>query len=80
MQHIYCDVCKKEIADPVPDVSVFPFAHFAVCESCRDDLHVAMKQTVREKSPFDFSWYDDLQMQILKQGVLKGRIESKRAR
>lgn len=80
MEHIYCDVCKKEVVNPVLDVSIFDFAHIEMCEHCQDELNSAVKNTVREKSPFNFSWYDDLRMQILKQGLQKGRIEAKRSR
>jgi len=80
MEHIYCDVCKKEVHDPVPEFSFFEFAHVGVCESCRDDLNAAIKLTVKEKSPFNFAWYDDLRMQVLKQGMQKGRIEARRSR
>jgi len=80
MEHIYCDVCKKEVHNPVPEISFFGFAHISTCENCRDDLNAALKYTVREKSPFNFAWYDDLRMQLLKQGMQKGRIEIKRAR
>jgi len=80
MEHIYCDVCKKEVVDPVPELTFFQFAHIDMCENCKDDLDNAVKHTVREKSPFDFAWFDDLRMQLLKQGTQKGRIEVKRAR
>jgi hypothetical protein len=80
MEHIYCDVCKKEVVDPVPNITLFPYAHIDICEDCYEDLNVAVKTTVREKSPFNFAWYDDLRMQLLKQGMQRGRIEVKRSR
>ena len=80
MEHTYCDVCKKEVVDPVPEMSFFQYAHVDMCESCKDDLDDAVKKTVIEKSPFNFSWYDDMRMQLVKQGMQKGRIEVKRPR
>ncbi len=80
MEHTYCDVCKKEVENPVPEVNFFQFAHIDMCETCRNNLEVAVMKTVREKSPFSFEWYDDLRMQVVKQGIQKGGIEIKRPR
>jgi hypothetical protein len=70
----YCDICKKEVDDPVPARSFFYIANVDLCEGCKDDLEAAMKYTIRERQPFDKQWYDELQTKLMKEGVQRGKI------
>lgn len=74
MKQLYCDVCKKAVNDPVPNRTFFFYREFDLCEPCRDDLEVAIKQTVRSRQPFDFMWYDKLKIDLIKSGIAKNRI------
>jgi hypothetical protein len=74
MKHLFCDVCKKEVVDPIPSRSYFQIREFDLCEACRDDLESAVKNTVRNKKPFDFMWYDKLRVDLIQEGVKKNRI------
>jgi len=78
MEVNYCDVCKKPIENPIPARSLFRVADIEVCEPCKDDLDLAVKYTVRGKQPFDYGWYDELTLKLLREGVQKGRINVKR--
>jgi len=74
MKHLFCDVCKKEVLDPIPSRTFFQVREFDLCEACRDDLESAVKSTVRNKKPFDFMWYDKLRVDLIQEGVKKNRI------
>jgi hypothetical protein len=74
MKHLFCDVCKKEVVDPIPSRTFFHIREFDLCEACRDDLEVAVKNTVRTKKPFDFAWYDKLRVDLIEDGVKKNKI------
>lgn len=74
MKHLFCDVCKKEVLDPIPSRTFFNVREFDLCETCRDDLESAVKNTVRMKKPFDFMWYDKLRVDLIQEGVKKNRI------
>ena len=78
MEMNYCDVCRKVVENPIPTRTFYRVADIDICESCKDDLEVAVKYTVRNKQPFDYGWYDELSMKILKEGVQKGKITLKR--
>jgi len=78
MEMNYCDVCKKAVENPLPSRTFFRVADIDICENCKDDLDAAVKQTVRGKQPFDYGWYDELSLKILKEGMQKGRINLKR--
>ncbi len=70
----YCDVCKKPVENPIPTRNFFHIADIDICEPCRDDLEQAMKFTLRGKQPFDYSWFDELRLKILRDGMQKGKI------
>lgn len=74
MKHLFCDVCKKEVIDPIPSRTFFSLREFDMCESCRDDLEAAVKYSVRNKKPFDFAWFDKLRVDLVVDGVKKNRI------
>ena len=48
-----------------------------MCEACKDDLEAAIKQTVRTKVPFDFSWYEKMRIDLLQEGTKKNKIAVK---
>ncbi len=78
MEVNYCDVCRKPVENPMPMRSLFRVADIDICESCKDDLELAVKYTIRGKQPFDFGWYDELSVKLLKEGIQKGKINLKR--
>ena len=78
MEVNYCDVCKKPIENPLPTRTIFRVADIDICETCKDDLELAVKYTLRGKQPFDYSWYDELSLRILREGIQKGKISIKR--
>jgi hypothetical protein len=80
MKVIYCDVCKKAIDNPIPTRNYFQIANKDLCEPCKDDLELALKSTMRTKTPFDFGWNDELTMKLIQDGMAKGRIETKAKR
>jgi hypothetical protein len=74
MKVLYCDVCKKPVENPIPTRSIFHIADIDICEPCRDDLEAAVKYTIRGKKPFDYGWYDELTLKILRDGIQRGKI------
>ena len=78
MEVNYCDVCKKPVENPLPSRSIFRVADIDICESCKDDYELAVKTTIRGKQPFDYSWFDELSLKILREGMQKGKIILKR--
>ncbi|HAE23031.1 MAG TPA: hypothetical protein DCG47_12000 [Spirochaetaceae bacterium] len=74
MKQLFCDICKKEVVDPVPGRTFFHIREFDLCEPCRDDLDAAVKMTVRTKKPFDFAWYEKLRYDLLQTGAKSNRI------
>ncbi|MFH2116283.1 MAG: hypothetical protein ABIJ86_17415 [Spirochaetota bacterium] len=74
MQVFKCDVCKSEIREMNPGRTIFHIREFELCEHCHDDLNAAVKQTLRQKKPFDFAWYERLSVDLIQDGMKKNRI------
>lgn len=77
MKAIYCDVCKKAIENPIPTRNYFQIADIDICEPCKDDLEAALKFTLRQKAPFNYDWHDETVLKLLKDGIQRGRIDTK---
>jgi hypothetical protein len=73
MKALYCDVCRKEITNPVHERNYFHIQERDLCEPCKDDLELSLKQIVREKKPFDYSWYAPLMMNTINKAVQRGK-------
>lgn len=74
MEVFYCDVCKKPVENPIPQRTFFQYADIEICEPCRDELDVAVKSTLRAKKPFDYAWFNEYEVKILRESVQKGKI------
>jgi hypothetical protein len=75
MKYLFCDVCKQQFSEPFNrDRDIFFLHEYDICETCRDDLEKAIKYTVREKAPFNYVWYKNMILEVLKKGCEKGRI------
>lgn len=79
MKNLICDVCKKVVENPISNLSYFHIADIDICEPCKDDLDRVLKYTLRKKAPFDYSWYDEITIRILSEGMKKNRIDTKAA-
>ena len=80
MKALYCDVCKNAIEKPISERTYFHIADYDICESCKEDLDRASRFTLRGKKPFDYHWYNDMTLAIIKEGTVKKRIEVKSKR
>jgi len=74
MKVLYCDVCKNSVENPIPTRTFFHIADIDICEGCRDELELAIKYTMRGKKPFNYGWYDELKLKILRDGIQRNKI------
>lgn len=59
MTAIVCDICKKPVSGARRDVNYFTMLGKDLCEPCRDELHDATKQQMRQRAPYLFKDYYD---------------------
>jgi hypothetical protein len=76
MKVLYCDVCKKPVQSPMPNLSYFHIADIDICEPCNDELRVITKHQLRGKKPFDYGWYDEFTLRILRDGIQRGKLQA----
>jgi len=77
MRSLTCDVCKKDIQAPVQDRNFFHIAHRDLCEACHDKLELQIKDTIRDKEPFEYEWYNNLVQESIEKAMKKGKFEVK---
>jgi len=74
MKVLYCDICKKPVENPLPTRNIFHIADIDICEPCKDEYEFAIKNTMRGKKPFNYGWYDELTLKILREGIQRNKI------
>jgi hypothetical protein len=74
MKILYCDICKKPVENPSSGINYFHIADIDICEPCSDELRIVAKYTLRGKKPFNYGWYDDFTLRILRESMQKGKI------
>jgi hypothetical protein len=77
MKTLTCDVCKHVIQQPVTGRNYFHIAHRELCESCKDQLELAMKPVVRTKQPFNYEWFDRLIRDSIEKAVQRGKFDTR---
>jgi hypothetical protein len=73
MQTITCDICRKKVDEAITGRTFFYLAEHNICEACKDNLEVQIKQTVRTKDPFSYEWYNKLMLDCLGKSVSRGK-------
>jgi hypothetical protein len=73
MVNVYCDVCKKKIDNPMTDTTIFYYADYSVCETCKDNLEYQLKPQIRGREPFSMDWYRKLLTDAFTKAVQRGR-------
>lgn len=73
MKTLFCDICRKELADPVPTRSYFQIREFDVCEPCKDIIDNRLRPVVRKHFPFSTEWYEQQVITMIEKGVSTGR-------
>ena len=71
---ITCDICKKKVDDPLNGRNLFHLAYHTICESCKDNLELLIKPTIRGKEPYAIEWYDKLIDDSIQKAIQRGKI------
>ncbi|MDR1108004.1 MAG: hypothetical protein LBL19_03105 [Spirochaetaceae bacterium] len=75
MKTLTCDVCKKNIPQPVVGRNCFHIGHRELCESCKDQMELSLKPVIRTKSPFNYEWFDRLIQDSIEKAMQTGKFE-----
>ena len=73
MKSLHCDVCKKQIQQPISNRNYFHKAHREMCEPCNDAMEAHIKSTIRTKQPFSYEWYTPLVQSSIEKAIQRGK-------
>jgi len=73
MKALYCDICKKELHNPVVERSYYHIREFEICETCKDALDMRLRPVVREHFPYSVEWYEQQVVGLIERGVSTSR-------
>jgi hypothetical protein len=74
MKTLTCDICGRVIVQPVVGRNYFHYAHRDICETCKDQLELAIRPVVRTKQPFNYEWFNRLMQDAIEKAIQKGKI------
>lgn len=69
MKALYCDICEKELVDPIVNKTYWHIKEYDVCEDCKDAIDFKLRPVVRGHFPFSQAWYEHEFMGLLEKGV-----------
>jgi hypothetical protein len=73
MKTLYCDICKKELENPVAERSYYHIREYEVCENCKDILDSRLRPVVRGHFPYSKEWYEQQVIGMIEKGVSTSR-------
>ena len=74
MKSLYCDICKKELENPISGRNYFHIREYDVCEPCKDIIDARLKPVVRGHFPYSEEWYEQQLISLIERGVSTSRI------
>ena len=69
MQALYCDICGKEITDPITGRNYWHIKEFDVCEDCKDKTEFKLRPVIRNHFPYSQAWYENEFIGLLEKGA-----------
>ncbi len=69
MRKLSCDVCKRELVNPVSGLTYWHFCQYDVCEACKDSIEAKLKPVIRSHVPFSNDWYQSEFMAMVEKSV-----------
>ena len=73
MRKAYCDICRRELVNPVPTRTTFHIKEFEVCESCKDVIESKLRPVLRNHFPYSEEWYEQQITSLIEKGISSGR-------
>ena len=69
MKALYCDVCRKEIEQPIADKNYYHVREYDICEPCKETIDAKLKPIVKSHNPYSTEWYQNQLFSLIKKGV-----------
>ena len=69
MKTLHCDICKKELVNPMSGRTYWHIREYDVCEPCKDAIELNLRPVVRRHAPYSQDWYEDQLVSLIEKGV-----------
>ncbi len=69
MKTLHCDICKKELVNPVAGRTYWHIREYDICEACKDAIEAKVRPIVRQHAPYSQDWYEDQLISLIEKGV-----------
>ncbi len=74
MKTLNCDICGKELTNPVKGRTYWHIREYDVCEDCKEKVEFKIRPSVRQHVPFSQDWYENEFISTIEKGVSAGRV------
>ena len=69
MKTLHCDVCRKELTNPVAERNYWHIREYDVCEPCKETIELKIRPTIRQHVPYSQVWYENEFVGLIRKGI-----------
>lgn len=69
MKALYCDICGKELENPITNRTYWHIKEFDVCEDCKEKIEFQLRPIIRNHFPYSQAWYENEFTGLLEKGA-----------
>lgn len=69
MKTLHCDICRKELVNPVADKNYWHYREYDICEDCKDTINAKLRPVLRNHFPYSQDWYEHEFISLIQKGI-----------
>lgn len=73
MKTLNCDVCKKELVNPITGRTYWHIREYDICEACKDTIELKIRPLIRQRVPYSQDWYEHELIALIEKGMVARR-------
>lgn len=69
MKTLNCDVCRKELVNPVAGRTYWHIREYDLCEACKETIELKVRPMIRTHVPYSQDWYENECIALIEKGI-----------
>lgn len=69
MKTLHCDVCRKELENPIKGRTYWHVREYDICEDCKDAIEMKLRRILRARLPYSQDWYENEYIGLIQRGI-----------
>lgn len=69
MKTLHCDVCRKELTNPIVDRTYWHIREYDLCELCKEAIELKVRAIIRHHVPYSQEWYENEFVTLIQKGI-----------